>query len=124
MTSTERCRRWRAANPVSEERRIQHRLAQRRRRENLMARGLCHCGRERADKAFLCCERCRQAAARRAGSKGWKPRPVRKPNHESPKWAAIEAEMATECQRCGLRGNHACLPQHPDGGARRSYDVL
>lgn len=119
--STERCRRWRAANPVSEERRLQHREAQQRRREKLMARGLCHCGQERADKAFLCCEKCRAAAARRMGRKPAKPRPPRH-HGESPKWAGIEAEMAVVCPRCELRGPHVCLPEHPDAEARRAFD--
>lgn len=117
-SSTERCRRWRELNPVSEERRLQHREAQQRRREKLMARGLCHCGKERADKAFLCCEKCRAAAARRMGRKPAKPREQRH-HGESPKWAALDALMANPCDRCGLRGDHDCLPLHPDGSARR-----
>lgn len=32
----------------------------------------------------------------------------------SRKWEALESEMARECGRCGLRGDHECLPDHAD----------
>ena len=32
----------------------------------------------------------------------------------SGKWEALESDMARVCERCELRGDHECLPDHPD----------
>ena len=65
---------------------------------------------------FLVCRKCRKASQDRMRLMRTRERfkairGERPDAYESRKWASLEASMRFACERCGLRGEHQCIPK-------------
>lgn len=110
MTSTERWRKWKARGrdeAESARRRAQHRFWR------LKRAGLCiSCAKPKPPgRTQNRCEECQRAQQKIKQA-------LREKENRSA-WTRLEAGMRKFCDRCELRGDHVCLPEHPDPLERR-----